>query len=576
VGRSGNAVGVQHNFRSAYPVNIRQNLVLSALVSVAIAISVGAIGLVGMNMAASGVDRVHTFANAIRNHMQADMMHDALRGDVLLAIRAGGQGDSAALAETTAAVVEHSNDFRASIAANEALSLSADIEATLEALTPHLDAYIASANDIVRMAGTDGEAASAGFPDFGRKFEALEADMAGAGDLIQSAASAIDEDVAQQKQLLQIVLVLVLLSAAAIIGGVNFLAMRGIIRPIASMTRAMTALSRGDTSIEIPARERRDEIGLMAGAVEVFKSGMIESANLRTAQDETARRVVADRSQMMRELAQGFEVSVGGVVTAVTAAATELQVTAQSLSKTADLASRQSQAVASASQQTTDNVQSVAAAAEQLSASIMEIGHQVSRSSDAIAGAVTQAVQTNAKIQTLAAASQKIGTVVTLINEIAAQTNLLALNATIEAARAGESGRGFAVVASEVKNLATQTANATDEIAGQIRAIQEATKSSTEAIHEITLTINRVQEFGVGISAAVSQQAMATQEISRNVQQASAATSEVSENISGVTEASAATSAGSAEVLDAAAELAENGERLKRDVDAFLRTVRSA
>jgi len=174
VGRSGNAVGVQHNSRSAYPVNIRQNLVLSALVSSRDCDLGGGHRAGRHEYGRFGVDRVHTFANAIRNHMQADMMHDALRGDVLLAIRAGGQGDSAALAETTAAVVEHSNDFRASIAANEALSLSADIEATLEALTPHLDAYIASANDIVRMAGTDGEAASAGFPDFGRKSRPLK------------------------------------------------------------------------------------------------------------------------------------------------------------------------------------------------------------------------------------------------------------------------------------------------------------------------------------------------------------------------------------------------------------------
>ena len=317
--------------------------------------------------------------------------------------------------------------------------------------------------------------------------------------------------------------------------------MRGIVKPIASMTCAMTVLSTGDTTTEIPAR-----------------------------------RAVTDRCKIMQDLAHGFEVSLRGIVTAVSTAAKEFQVTAQALSQTAGLASHQSQVVASASQQTTDNVQSVAAATEQLSASIREIGNQLDHSGDAIAGAVMQAGRTNEKIKALAAASQRIGTVVTLINEIAGQTNLLALIATIEAARAGDSGMRFSVVAEKVKSLATQTARATEQIAGQVRAIQEATSLSTEAIEQITLTINPVQVFGMSISSVVSQRAAATQEISRNLQRPPAATSEVSEDINSVTEASAATSSGSAEVLRAPAQLADSCERLKRNVEDFLRTVLSA
>jgi methyl-accepting chemotaxis protein len=323
---------------------------------------------------------------------------------------------------------------------------------------------------------------------------------------------------------------------------------------------------------------KTDSAAASAGFAEFIRNSEALSTG-DTTTEIPARRAVTGRGKIKQDLAHVFEVSVGGIVTAVSTAATELQVTAQSLSQTADLAYRQSQVVASASQQTTDNVQSVAAATEQLSASIMEIGNQFDRLSDAIAGAVMQAGQTNEKIKALAAASQRIGTVSTLINEIAGQSDLLASNATIEATieatRAGESGRG-AVVAAEVRSLATQTASATEEIAGQVRAIQEATRLSTKTIEEIRLTINREQELGMSISSAVSQRAAATQEISRNVQQASASTSEVSVNINGVTEASAATSSGSAAVLDAAAQLTESGERLRRDVEDFLLTVRSA
>ena len=364
------------------------------------------------------------------------------------------------------------------------------------------------------------------------------------------------------------ILALVILASMAIATSIS--------RPLVAATTTMKRLADGDKTIVVNNTELKSEIGDLARALEVFKQNAIEMERLAAEQEELKKRAETERRQGMLDMADKFEASVSGVVSAVTSAATELQATAQSLSTTADQASQQSNAVAAASEEMTQNVQTVAAATEELSASIREIGNQVTESSRIVGNAVTQADDTNAKVKALAEAAQKIGDVVTLINEIAGQTNLLALNATIEAARAGEAGKGFAVVASEVKNLATQTARATDEIAGQVRAIQDATSSSAQAIDGIAQTINRVNEISTAIASAVEEQGAATQEISRNVQEASAGTAEVSSNITGVTQASQQTSAGSTEVLSAASELARNGERLRQEVESFLHMVRAA
>jgi methyl-accepting chemotaxis protein len=356
---------------------------------------------------------------------------------------------------------------------------------------------------------------------------------------------------------------------------VGFFGVRSITRPLARLTESMRTMSDGNYDIQVPATERVDELGEMAKAADFFRGKLIEGRSLAAAQAaEQARQI--ERGKKMEETVAAFDKMIGEVVGTVTSSATELQATAQTLSATAEETSRQATAVAAASEQTTQNVQTVASATEELSSSIREIGNQVTESSRIVGDAVSQAQDTNAKVKGLADAAQRIGDVVTLINEIASQTNLLALNATIEAARAGEAGKGFAVVASEVKNLATQTAKATEEIAGQVKAIQDSTESAAEAIQAITQTINRVNEISTAIASAVEEQGAATQEISRNVQEASTGTAEVSSNITGVTMASQQTSAGSTQVLSAASELAMNGARLKKEVDSFLHTVRAA
>jgi len=367
------------------------------------------------------------------------------------------------------------------------------------------------------------------------------------------------------------------LGVAVILAGlIGWIIGRSITNPLRRIIDVMQALTSGNLAIAVSGIERKDEVGEVARSVEVFKQGLAETERLRQEQEETKKRNEAERRQAMLDLADRFESSVGGVVEGVSSAATELQATAQSMSATAEQTTRQSTVVAAASEETTQNVQTVASATEELSASIGEITSQVNESTRIVGEAVTQANTTNDRVRGLAEAAQKIGDVVRLINDIAGQTNLLALNATIEAARAGEMGKGFAVVASEVKTLATQTARATEEIAAQVRAIQEATNSSAEAIAGITGTINRVSEISTAIASAVEEQGAATQEISRNVQQAAQGTQEVSANIGGVTEAASQTGHAAKQVLESAGELSKNGALLRTQVQEFLRMVRAA
>ncbi len=372
--------------------------------------------------------------------------------------------------------------------------------------------------------------------------------------------------------------VMMVLGVLTLIGSILFVWLyvgRNILWRISELQRAMKVLSSGDLETKIGRGRHHDEIAVMADSLEVFRENMIRARTLGAdrERDQLSR---AERASRMEARIMDFEASVRGALERVQSSANTMETTAQSMSATADRSSALVSTVASAAEQTSVNVQTVSSGTEELSSSILEIGRQVINSTEIASKAVSEARKTDATMQGLADNAARISTVIDLIQTIASQTNLLALNATIEAARAGEAGRGFAVVASEVKNLASQTAKATEDIRAQIANMQQGTTAAVGTIQGIGLTIGEINEITTTIAAAVEEQGAATREIARNIQHAATGTSEVSSNIVGVSQASADAGAEASHVLAASGALRREADVLREEIDAFLSSIRAA
>ena len=449
------------------------------------------------------------------------------------------------------------------------------IEELKTATLADAEAYRQGAIDTIDMIAIDTATASMFMVGTVDLYEKLRGDVAALDETVDRMrvdATASTLDAAGQA----IFLFLLVLAIVIVVGLLlNWLIARMISRPVVQMTGSMSALAAGDRDVEIPVADRRDEIGRMAEALAVFRENAIERERLGAQQKQEQAEREARTGRIEQRIAE-FDSLMHQELAEVTLAAGNLKQNADQMAQAASATEDRSGAAREAAGQASQNVQSVASATEELSSSINEIGRQVEQST-AVAGRATERARTTTEtIGKLEANAQRIGSVITLIQEIAEQTNLLALNATIEAARAGDAGKGFAVVASEVKNLASQTDKATEEIAASIVEIQNNTGTASEAIVGVSEIIEEMSQIAAGIAGAVQEQGAATQEIASSVQLLSQGTAEVSESIGQVSENASISGTAAGQVLDLSSNLARQSERLNGEIQSFLSEVRAA
>ncbi|TBW41391.1 methyl-accepting chemotaxis protein [Siculibacillus lacustris] len=485
-------------------------------------------------------------------------------------------GDEATKKEIDGVLKDYLAQIEKSFAVYEPLVTSAEERALWSAVKSKWAAYVAVQEKTQALSNSkEADKATQMFNAAKTEFNAALADLdrgveinnKGALEATRRAQTTFDAAFAQ-------ILVLAGIAVAVGVGAGLFVAL-GISAPLQRLTGAMQKVAGGQLKADIPSVTRGDEIGDMARTLIVFRDGLAETERLRaeeaTREKAAAERMVAERHR----IADRFQESMGALAEGFVNSSAEVADAARNLAATAEETSRQAGAVAEAAETASGNVETVAASTEEMAASVREINERVCDSTRIAKVAADEAEATQENIRSLSGAADRIGDVVNLIKDIAGQTNLLALNATIEAARAGEAGKGFAVVASEVKQLAAQTASATDEIASTVGRIQAATAETVASISRIVATIGTIQEVSASIAGAVQQQGAATHEISSNTHRAAEGTAHVSQNISGVGHAAEMTGSAATQLMGLSGALSSEADRLTKEVKGFVATLRA-
>ena len=556
-------------------LTVKSTLIGLYLVLVALAAGQGALALYKLNHINSNVVELsENWLPSVRTLGQVKYAMTRVRVAAMRSLLVTDPKESAALAERMSRLVAEAGQ---SIAEYEKLISSPEERSLWNSVMVRWADYVQSQSDFLgryRNGRTEEavELASKSIVLFDAVTTGLDksVDLNNKGAADAEARSEEDYEGARTALLLAIGAQIVLGLAA-----IGFIVM-GITRPLNRVTDAMGRIAGGALDTEVPNRQTKNEIGDIARTLEVFRDGLVETENLRAEQkrkeEEMAQQLIAERVS----IANSFQSRMGALAERFSGSSGEVADAARNLSATAEETSRQAQSVTLAAEGASDNVQTVAASAEELSASIREMSDQVSNSAVIARSAAEEAERTNENIRQLSEAAQSIGQVLNLIKEIAEQTNLLALNATIEAARAGDAGRGFAVVASEVKELAAQTAKATDEISMKIGEIQHATSATVTSIQSIVTTINNVRDLTAIIAGAVEEQRAATSEIAANTHRAAQGATQVTNNMSGVGQAAGMTGSAATQLMSLSSALSEQSQDLQREVTSFVSTLRAA